>query len=105
MELRRRVWKKVGWDRDNKGIDPWAGRVAQGDIVSCRNEEVTREMKEAAIAVEPAPGKALMESWSEDWALEESTGLEGLDNILAGDPMDMFHFDEWESLASEFFVS
>lgn len=40
-----------------------------------------------------------------EWSPEYSTGLDELDNILAGDPMDMFQWDEWESLASEFFAS
>jgi hypothetical protein len=31
-------------------------------------------------------------------------GFEGLESILAGDPLDMLQWDEWESLASEFFV-
>jgi hypothetical protein len=34
----------------------------------------------------------------------DGTGLEELDSILAGDPLDMFQWDEWESLTSEFFA-
>ena len=54
----------------------------------------------AAIISDP-----LIQSRSSEWNIRETTGHEELDSILAGDPMDLFQWDEWESLASEFFVS
>jgi hypothetical protein len=43
--------------------------------------------------------------WNGEWATEETTGREELDSILTGDPLDIFQWDEWESLTSEFFAS
>ena len=103
VELRKRVWKKVGWENDGKGVDPWGGRLAQGEAVDGRAEEVRAESVGKA---EKAPRDELYtDDWNWECPMDESTGLEGLDNILAGDPMDMFQWDEWEALASEFFAN
>jgi hypothetical protein len=103
VELRRRVWKKVGWDSDGKGIDPWAGRTMQGEVVGGGNDEVVPDPQ---LGMETSHvDTAVLDDLSAGWDTNESTGLEGLDHILAGDPMDLFQWDEWESLTSDFFAS
>jgi hypothetical protein len=101
VNLRRRVWKKIGWDSDGQGIDPWGGRVP------CASEvEIVRDVEKGAPAgIESGIPEQPMEGWNGKYSVEETTGLEELDSILAGDPMDMFQWDEWESLTSEFFAS
>lgn len=32
-ELRRSVWKKVGWDSNGKGKEPWAEEKLHGEVV------------------------------------------------------------------------
>lgn len=109
VELRRRVWKKIGWDCDGRGVDPWWGRLnapVQGDVVDGgAAEAVSDNEKGETIWTGITASDSLMELWSGEWNAKETTGLEELDNILAGDPMDMFQWDEWESLTSEFFAS
>jgi hypothetical protein len=104
-ELRRRVWKKLGWDGDGKGKDPWAEEKVQGEVVygiDGNEETVPDQLQEME---RPHGDAAMVEGLNEGWDINESTGLEGLDNILAGDPMDLFQWDDWESLASDFFAS
>ena len=108
INLRERVWKKVGWDDDGKGVDPWGVRHAEDTENSCLGTD-----KERAIDVdetqeddsEPMTGLQLPEVIDGRYNVDDSTGLEELDNLLAGDPLDMFQWDEWESLTSEFFAS
>lgn len=56
VELRKRVWKKVGWDKDGKGVDPWGGRPAQREAVDGGAEEIRAEN---AGKVEKAPRNEL----------------------------------------------
>jgi hypothetical protein len=102
VELRKRVWKKVGWDVDGKGRDPWAGRRAEEEVVGGGEDEVVLGQN---LEVETSHEEAKLEEPNGAWDAYETTGLESLDNILAGDPMDMFQWDEWESLASDFFAN
>jgi hypothetical protein len=109
VELRRRVWKKIGWDCDGRGMDPWWGSLdalMKGDNVlgGTDAETVPSSDKETFDMGTTAPDPVLGE-WNGEWNRNETTGLEELDSILAGDPMDMFQWDEWESLASDFFAS
>jgi hypothetical protein len=100
VQLRNRVWKKVGWDCDGKGKDPWAGRAAQGEVVGGIGETFHQKLD-----LESRRDDDSMLGLDGDWDINNTTGLESLDNILAGDPMDLFQWDSWESLASEFFAS
>lgn len=101
VNLRRRVWKKIGWDSDGKGIDPWGGRLP-----CASEEEVAADLdKEGVDSMEFVVPEQGIEGWNGNWGAESTTGLEQLDTILAGDPMDLFQWDEWESLATEFFAS
>ena len=103
VELRKRVWKKVGWDIDGKGTDPWAGKLMQGQFVGVENDEI---MPEPLLGENTSHANtAMLEILDGDWSTNGITGLEGLDHILAGDPMDLFQWEEWESLASNFFPS
>jgi hypothetical protein len=105
VSLRRRVWKKIGWEDDGKGRDPWGGRFIEGlgevdggveaEKAPCERFEIVPEQKMYA------PQQA----WSADWEGGVDTGMEELDTLLSGDPLDMFQWDEWESLTSEFFAS
>ena len=111
VELRRRVWKRIGWDCDGMGEDPWWGRLdaivrgenvlggGEAEVVPDNGEKA--ESSGAAVTV----SDPLWNVWNGEWNSNETTGLEELDSILAGDPMDMFQWDEWESLASDFFAS
>jgi hypothetical protein len=103
--LRKRIWAKVGWDTDGKGVDPFGGRLkdgvvggwydeTMGDLKLNENEEVGRLL-----------GERTLDTNNWDLSTERAIGLEGLDSIKAGDPSDIFQWDEWESLASEFFLS
>ena len=103
VELRKRVWKKVSWDRDGKGVDPWGGRLAKGEAVGGETEEMTA--KNINKVEKAAKGVLSKDNSAWERPIDAATGLEGLDHILAGDPMDLFQWDEWEALASEFFAS
>jgi hypothetical protein len=113
VELRRRVWKKIGWDSDGRGVDPWWGRLdalVKGDAVvggrgSGGEELMPNDEKGEDVGIGMTAPDPLMDVWNGEWNMQETTGFEELDSILAGDPMDMFQWDEWESLASEFFAS
>lgn len=104
VELRRRVWKKIGWESDGRGVDPWWGRlnglIAEGQEEARPSNEESENSNIGTAAPDP-----LAEAWNGEWNAADTTGLEELDNILAGDPVDMFQWDEWESLASDFFAS
>ena len=107
VELKKRVWKKIGWDADGKGIDPWGGLPVQFEF-STGAEVIVPGFPASPEAKSANPGTADPNTearWNKDWSLNETTGNEDLDNILSGDPMDMFQWDEWESLASEFFAN
>ncbi|KAE9363893.1 hypothetical protein N431DRAFT_550590 [Stipitochalara longipes BDJ] len=110
VELRRRVWKKIGWDCDGKGVDPWWGRLdalVKGDNVvgGGEAEVMPNGEKEGTFGMDMTAPDPLLNVWNGEWNSNETTGLEELDSILAGDPMDMFQWDEWESIASDFFAS
>ena len=103
IELRKRVWKKVGWDSDGKGKDPWVGTTVQGETIGGGDVDPAPDSQLGITA--PDTDQAILEDVTAEWNTNQSTGLDGLDNLLAGDPMDLFQWDEWESLASEFFAS
>jgi hypothetical protein len=106
VELRKRVWKKVGWENDGKGIDPWGGGIVNGEVVvggTRKDGEMKVDVGSNGGLSERPIDLPIINGWSNDWTLDEGTGLEGFDSILAGDPMDLFQWNEWESLASEFF--
>ena len=91
-------------------MDPWKGRLdALGRVDSVTGggdeEMMPDDSKSGNAAVAARTSDPLVEARNVEWNIREATGHEELDSILAGDPMDMFQWDEWESLASEFFVS
>ncbi|KAG0649374.1 Transcription factor yanR, partial [Hyphodiscus hymeniophilus] len=99
VELRKRVWKNAGWDSDGKGFDPWAGKNAMGDVDEGGGNELVPDPQ-------PCGGDpAVSDHMSLSYDISESTGLEDLDKLLAGDPMDMFQWDELDYLASDFFAN
>jgi hypothetical protein len=100
VELRRRVWRNVGWESDGNGRDPWAGRLTQGEVVGGGDGENIHDQN---LRVDSSHCEEA--SSYKSWEANERTGLESLDNILASDPMDLFQWDEWESLTSDFFAS
>jgi hypothetical protein len=110
VELRRRVWKKIGWGCDGRGVDPWSGRLdalVKGDLVAGGGGEevMPDDMKRENAGVAAITSDPLIEARNLEWNIRDTTGHEELDSILGGDPMDMFQWDEWDSLASEFFAS
>ena len=88
-----------------KGKDSWAEEKVQEEVVGGvdGNEEIVPDQQQEM--ERPHGDAAMVEGLNEGWDINESTGLEGLDNILAGDPMDLFQWDKWEFLASDFFAS
>lgn len=105
VELRKRVWKKVGWEYDGKGVDPWGGRTIEGvDNVAGVQSDAARLPSDHAIEDNKA-AEMVLDQIPHIWSSTDSTGLEGLDNLLASDPMDLFQWDEWESLAADFFTN
>jgi hypothetical protein len=109
VELRRRVWTKIGWDCDGRGINPWWSSldalINGGNVVGSREAEVVPNNEKEAFGMGTTAPDPLLGGWNGDWNPNETTGLEELDSILAGDPMDMFQWDEWESLTADFFAS
>lgn len=107
VNLRKRVWKKVGWDNDGKGVDPWAGRTREGPCQVAIGEEVEDRGLDVIHRREGFTERLIaptdIEPWN-SWNADNGTGLDNLDAILTGDPLDMFQWDEWESLTSDFFA-
>lgn len=97
VELRKRVWRKVGWESDGKGVDPWRGRTFEG-------VDADHKPSDLLAMDQPEEPDVLTEDWDAGW-LGDGTDLEGLDTLLSNDPMDIVHWDEWESLATGFFAS
>jgi hypothetical protein len=106
VELRRRVWKKVGWEGDGRGADPWGGRLDRLDVDGEENVQAEDVDVSAQKDVENGVENGDLNDWNGGGIgdMMDITGFEGLESILAGDPLDMLQWDEWESLASEFFV-
>jgi hypothetical protein len=102
--LRKRIWAKVGWDTDGKGIDPFGGRLKDG-VVSGWYEETMGDLQISENGVGRLLGEQALDTNKSELSSEGGIGLEGFDSIIAGDLSDMFQWDEWESLASEFFLS
>lgn len=75
----------------------------QGEVVGGGDGEPTVEKESAADAT--IGNESATEDWSGEDRTASSMGVEGLDSILAGDPLDLFQWDEWEALASELFAS
>jgi hypothetical protein len=100
VELRKRVWSKVGWENDGRGVDPWRGRSLDMDgapatsAMESKNKVPKGGVKESMMVHE----------WDGIWTTEHGTGMEDLDSILASDPLDLFQWDDWESLAAGFFA-
>jgi hypothetical protein len=108
VELRRRVWKKIGWDCDGRGVDPWWGKLdalTRGDVGRTEADAMPDNNTEANVGMSLPTPNPRVGVWSGEWNTNDTTSLEELDSILAGDPMDMLQWDEWESLTSEFFAS
>jgi len=103
VELRKRVWKKVGWEHDGKSFDPWGGKILEGEVVGGGEEEPTEDGRDDLRKEQVLPRPTTM--WNDGLIGNEGTGVEDLDAILGGDPMDMFQWDEWESLTSDFFAN
>lgn len=100
VELRRRVWRNVGWESDGKGRDPWARKKVRGEVVRGGDDKVIPDQN---LEVKSSHHEEQMPH--QNLEANDSTGLEGLDTILASDPMDLFQWDDWESLTSDFFAS
>lgn len=87
-DLRKRVWHKVGWSLPSYEAAP--GALEADMAMQETNEE----------AFPPAASEIPSQCCEET---EDSTVMTALDNILlAGDPMDLLQWDEWESLTAGF---
>jgi hypothetical protein len=40
VDLRKRVWSKLGWDKDGLGKDPWSGRLDHHEMAQTQNAEL-----------------------------------------------------------------
>lgn len=107
VSLRKRVWKKVGWADDGKGRDPWGGRrlegVSEGGALS--GEEAKGRMPPSTDEMMPDSEQLRTQGGSDTSGEMIDTGVEELDSLLTGDLLNMFQWDEWESLTSDFFAS
>ncbi|CZR62627.1 uncharacterized protein PAC_12524 [Phialocephala subalpina] len=93
VELRARIWKRCGWDRDGKGKDPWGGRLDDFD----EDEDATKEAAEGVTDVELKDG--LQSS-----LLSESFQPQSIGDLMDEDPLNMFQWDKWEGLTEGLFV-
>ncbi|KAE8441557.1 hypothetical protein EG329_004676 [Mollisiaceae sp. DMI_Dod_QoI] len=104
VELRAKVWKKLGWDKDGKGKDPWGGMLIDEDEDT--DEVAAEEVECQDLGMDGiligAKGE-VQENQEPSAACEDSQ----LDNFgdPGEDPLDMFHWDKWEGLAEGLFVS
>jgi hypothetical protein len=108
VNLRKSVWKKIGWEDDGKSEDPWAGKKREGPCGVASGEEGERGATDVSRrengSTERDTALPDVESWNTWFAGNNDTGLENLDAMLTGDPLDMFQWDEWDSLTSDFFA-
>lgn len=91
VDLRSRVWKRCGWGQGGKGKDPWDGRLDDLDEAEdTANQEVNLD--------------ANAEVGQQHMAANPTLQLKNPE-ILDEDPLDMFHWEEWEDLTEGLFVS
>lgn len=93
VELRAKVWKRLGWDRDGRGKDPWGGRLDPGIEGEVEVVEDGGYGNQDTAAVE-----------IEDMHTTESLQMGSINESME-DPLNMFNWDEWEGLTEGLFVS
>ena len=105
VELRKRVWKKLGWEDDRKGIDPWGGKLTYDEVVSGGKDveiNVDAEGDEGQPTENPV-GTLIADELELAWAPEDIPTLESLNNMLVADSMNLYSWEEWGTLDLEFF--
>ncbi|KUJ10476.1 uncharacterized protein LY89DRAFT_262461 [Mollisia scopiformis] len=92
VDLRMRVWKRLGWDRNGRGKDPFCGRLddEDGQRAETSGEEGINDVAKGG---------------QEDSTDSMNSYMVGIEDLMAEDPMDMFHWDKWEGLTEGLFVS
>lgn len=98
VDLRSRVWKRCGWDKDGKGKDPWNGRLDDLDEV----EDADRYQNQAVDL--DVVAEAGSDEGQQHLAASSTLQLESPE-FLDEDLLDMFHWDQWEGLTEGLFVS
>ena len=75
VQFRKRVWKKVWWGKDGKGIDPWAGRTVQDVVVGGGDEEAKGDVNNNANETERKSGSSIaMNVLNEEKLIERVRG-------------------------------
>jgi hypothetical protein len=95
VELRATVWKRLGWDRDGKGKDPWGGRLdpgLEGEAAVAEDGHEEHTTSTAAVNIEHIHAA-------------EGFQMDIIDKSMMEDPLNMFNWDEWEGLTEGLFVS
>jgi hypothetical protein len=101
VDLRKRVWSKLGWDKDGLGKDPWGGRLDNHEITQTPNAELEVGSTPANV---PRPGSVGQDHKS-DGDKGPDTTMEEAEGLWDGDPLDMMQWDEWDELTQGLFAS
>jgi hypothetical protein len=101
VDLRKRVWSKLGWDKDGLGKDPWGGRLDHHETAQTTHAEF-EAVSEFADAPKP-------DSVDQDYKGDGDKGLDATmveaESLWDGDPLDMMQWDEWDELTQGLFAS
>jgi hypothetical protein len=101
VDLRKRVWSKLGWDKDGLERDPWSGRLDHHKMVPISNAELEVVSKSTDA---PKP-----DTVDQDYKVEgenvPDTAMVESESLWDGDPLDMMQWDEWDELTQGLFAS
>jgi hypothetical protein len=101
VDLRKRVWTRLGWDKDGLGKDPWNGRLDHHAKVQTPNAEFDVGSEPTDF---PRPDPADQDHQGGIEKDQDTTTMDA-EGLWGGDPLDMMQWDEWYELTQGLFAS
>ena len=116
------MWRKLGWDRDGEGVDPWGGRLEIAEAeewkMAEQGEGEWKRLRVKAAGVGSEGDSRYFEQWNGEmsggsiettdgsWGLTPSEGaFEGGTGMGMVGELDLLGWDEWEGLTQGLFAS
>jgi len=101
VDLRKRVWSKLGWDKDGLGKDPWSGRLDHYEKAQTPNAELDVGSEPTEVARPDSRDQDHQGGIEKD---QDTTTVEA-EGLWDGDPLYMMQWDEWDELTQGLFAS